>query len=272
MAGSGNDYIFIENFDNSISCPESLALSFADRHFGIGGDGLVLIEKSEKADAKMRIFNKDGSEGKTAGNCLRCVGKYLHDFGYTDKEEVTIETAGGIKKMKLYTINNLVSSACVDMGQASLLPSQIPVLLDGDKIIDRPMIIGGTEYRITCVSVGNPHCVVFVNHVDSFDVEGVGKMFEINPIFPERVNTEFVRVVNESTIKMRVWERGNGETWACGTGACAAVVAAVENGLCKKGEDITVKVRGGDLIVNYTDERVLLTGNAVLIYEGVTEY
>ncbi len=269
MQGCGDDYIFIENFDGSITCPESLCIQLCDRHYGIGADGIVLIEKSEVANAKMRIFNVDGSEGRMAGNSIRSVGKYLYDNGIVDSLNITVETASGIKSMSMFLRNGKVSFASVDMGKASLSPQSIPCTLEGDNIIDRPVIIGGFEYNITCVSMGNPHCVVFCDRVDRIDMESVGPMFETDEIFPERVNTEFVRVVNENTLKMRVYERGNGETMACGTGACAAVVAACENGYCKKGVDITVKVKGGDLVVNYTDERVILSGDTHLVYTGV---
>ncbi len=272
MCATGNDYIYIDNFDGSITCPESLCVTYCDRHYGIGGDGIVLIEKSKVATAKMRIFNQDGSEGKMAGNPLRCVGKFLYDNGYTTHTHITIETASGVKKLKLYISDGKVTSVCVHMGKAVLDSTAIPVALEQPRVINTPAVIGGETYRITCVSVGNPHCIVFAPRVDGVEVEKVGPLFEHSPLFPERVNTEFIRVVNPVTIKMRVWERGNGETLACGTGACAAVVAAVENGFCPKGEDITVKVRGGDLIVNYTDDEITLTGNADLIYKGELEY
>ena len=272
MTATGNDYIYIDNFDGSITCPESLAVTYCDRHYGIGGDGIVLIEKSNVATAKMRIFNQDGSEGKMGGNALRCVGKFLYDNGYTTHTHITVETASGIKWMKLFVSDGKVTSVTIRMGKASLLASDLPVAIDQETVIDYPAQIAGQNYNITCVSVGNPHCVVFAPRVDAVEVEKVGPLFEHSPLFPERVNTEFIRVVNPVTIKMRVWERGNGETLACGTGACAAVVAAVENGFCKKGEDITVKVRGGDLIVNYTDDGITLTGNADLVYKGELEY
>ena len=272
MQASGNDYIYFDNRDGGITCPESLAITVCDRHLGIGGDGIVLIEKSSKANAGMRIFNRDGSEGMMAGNSIRCVAKYLYDKGIVKKEKMKIETASGVKELRVYTYGNEVRSVSVDMGRVSLLPSEVPVKLDGERVLDRPTVIGGKEYRISCVSVGNPHCVVFCDRVDAVDVENVGPQFENADIFPERVNTEFVRVVNRRTLKMRVWERGNGETLACGTGACAAVVAAVENGYCDKGEDITVKVRGGDLIVSYTDDSVTLTGATGLVFEGSFVY
>ncbi len=272
MQGSGDDYIFFNNQCGIITCPESLSIEFADRHRGIGGDGIVLIENSIVADARMRVFNMDGSEGKMAGNSIRCVAKYLYDNDIVKKTEMTIATASGIRELQLFTRNGRVSSVTVNMGKAYFEPSKIPVNIEGERVINHPMTVGDKKYQINCLSVGNPHCVVFVDNVDKVDLEKVGPEFENFGLFPERINTEFVRVVNESTIKMRVWERGNGETPACGTGACAAVVAAVENGFCPKGEDITVKVRGGDLIVNYTDERIMLTGDCNTVYKGEIEY
>ena len=272
MQATGDDYIFINNFDQAITCPESLCISLCDRHTGIGAVGIVLIEKSLIADAKMRMFNRDGSEGKMAGNCLRCVGKYLYDKGIVAKEEITIETASGIKNLALYTSDNKVTLVSAAMGQANLDPKSLPCTIEADKLVNHPVTIGDKEYAITCVNVGNPHCVVFSDYVDGVNLEEVGPLFENAPIFPERTNTEFVRVVNGTTLKMRVYERGNGETMACGTGACAAVVAAVENGYCQKGVDITVKVKGGDLIVNYTDDGITLTGEAKLVYRGTLEY
>jgi carbamoyl-phosphate synthase large subunit len=272
MQATGDDYIFINNFDNNITCPESLCISLCDRHTGIGALGIVLMEASEIADAKMRMFNQDGSEGKMAGNCIRCVAKYLYDKGIVVKEEMDIETASGVKHLSLYTSNNKVTFVSVAMGKADLNPRSLPCTIDAEKIVAYPVEIGGKNYDITCVSVGNPHCVVFSDYVDGVPMQEVGPLFENAPIFPQRINTEFVRVVNNTTLKMRVFERGNGETMACGTGACAAVVAAVENGYCQKGVDITVKVKGGDLIVNYTDEGITLTGEAKLVYRGSLEY
>ena len=272
MHGCGNDYIFVENFDGKITCPESLCVSLCAPHYGINGDGIVLIERSAVADAKMRSFNRDGSEGRMAGNNLRCVAKYLYDKGYVRSENISVETAGGIHRVKVYLRDGKVSSASVDMGKPSLLAKDIPALVNSDKMIDYPILVAGTEYKVTCVSVGNPHCVVFSKAIDGLDLKTLGPKFENAPEFPERINTEFVRAVNRTTLRMRVWERGNGETLACGTGACAAVVAAVENGFCEKETDITVKLLGGDLTVNYSDERIVLTGNAVLVYEGEFEY
>ena len=272
MQTSGNDYIYFDNRDGSITSPESLAIRVCDRHRGIGGDGIVLIEKSTVANAKMRIFNRDGSEGRMAGNCIRCVAKYLYDKKLVKKEKMKIETASGVKTLRVYTYGNEVRSVSVEMGKASLNPSDVPVTLAGPTVLDRPVVIGGREYRINCVSMGNPHCIVFCDRVDAVDVETVGPQFENADIFPERVNAEFVRVVNRRTLKMRVWERGNGETLACGTGACAAVVAAVENGYCDAGEDITVKLPGGDLIVRIERDRAYLTGETAQAFEGVLAY
>ncbi|MDO4846371.1 MAG: diaminopimelate epimerase, partial [Oscillospiraceae bacterium] len=268
----GNDYIFVENFDGRITCPESLCVGLCTPHYGIGGDGIVLIERSSVADAKMRSFNRDGSEGRMAGNNVRCVAKYLYDKGYIRSERMTIETASGVYALKVYLRDGKVSSVSVDMGRADFTAEKIPVRSEGREFIDLPVHIGGSDWRATCVSVGNPHCVVFCDAIDALDLETVGPCFEYAEMFPERINTEFVRVIDRTTLRMRVWERGNGETLACGTGACAAVAAAVRNGLCEAGTDVTVKLRGGDLIVNATPERILLDGDAVLVYEGTFEY
>ena len=272
MQDCGNDYIFIENFDGLVTCPESLCVNLCRPHTGVGSDGIVLIENSEIADVKMRSFNRDGSEGKMAGNNIRCVAKYVYDRGLVKKEEMTVETGSGVKSLRLFLRDGEVSSVEVDMGKALLKASEIPAIFDGEALVDAPVTIGGQEYRVTCVNVGNPHCVVFCDKIDALDLEHIGPQFEHAPLFPERVNTEFVRVVNRHTLRMRVWERGSGETLACGTGACAAVVAACENGLCDKGSDVKVSLLGGELTVNYTDERVLLTGGAAVVYEGSFRY
>ena len=272
MQTCGNDYIFLENFDGRITCPESLCVTFCHRHYGVGADGIILMERSEIADVKMRMFNSDGSEGKMAGNALRCLGKYLYDNGFSTKETITVETGSGLRSVTLYTTNGKVTSASVDMGKAALDASGLKFPIAEPQVVDYPVRIAGRPYRITCVDMGNPHCVVFCDRVDDVDIGFIGPRFEHAPYFPERVNTEFIRVVNPSTIKMRVWERGSGETMACGTGACAAVAAAVANGLCEKGRDITVRVKGGELIVHYTDEGVTLTGDAKLVYTGEIEY
>ena len=273
MVATGDDYIFIENFDGSVTSPESLCLSMCDRNTGVGANGIILIEHSNVADMKMRIFNSDGSEGHMAGNGIRSVAKYVSDNGYSEgRDVVSIETPSGVKEIKVYTKDGRVTYASVNMGRANLLSSSVPVTLPATKVINYPTEIGDKRYRITCVSFGNPHCVVFQKSVDDLDLNVIGPKFENADIFPERTNTEFVRVVNENTLKMRVYERGTGETKACGTGACAAVVAACETGFCKKGEDITVKLPGGDLVVNYTDDAVILSGDANLAYKGMYQY
>ena len=275
MHGTGNDYIYFSTFDQRIDNPEALSVRLSDRHFGIGGDGIILVCPSDKADAKMRIFNLDGSEGKMCGNGIRCVGKFLYDHGMVDikkKDRLDIETLSGIKHLKAYTLDGEVKSLRVDMGKAILDPKEIPAKMDKDKIVNEPYTIDGEEYNITCVSMGNPHCVVFIKgDIDNLELDKIGPKFENDKLFPERVNTEFVKVLDDHTIKMRVWERGSGETWACGTGACAAAVAACENGFCNKGDDITVKLKGGDLVINYTDETVYMTGEAERVFEGTVE-
>ena len=272
MHSCGNDYIFIENFDGKLTCPESLCVSLCTPHYGIGGDGIVLIEKSSVADAKMRSFNRDGSEGKMAGNSIRCVAKYLYDKGYVRSEFISVETSGGVYRMRIYLRDGKVNSVSVNMGKPEMKASLIPARVDTDVMLNYPLKVSDEEYKVTCVSVGNPHCVVFCDGIDAIDINRIGPAFENADVFPERINTEFVRMVDNRTLRMRVWERGNGETLACGTGACAAVIAAVENGYCEKGRDVTVKLTGGDLTVNYTDEAVTLTGNAVMVFEGEFEY
>ena len=271
MQGCGNDYIYFNCFDQRIDNPEGLALNLSDRHFGIGGDGVILICRSKVADAKMRMFNLDGSEGKMCGNGIRCVAKFMRDNGIVDKDEMTIETLSGIMTVSLIRHYGEVSGATVNMGKAILAPHLVPVELEPDengRVVDRKVNIAGNDYNITCVSMGNPHAVVFMNNVDSLDIDKVGPEFEHDKIFPERVNAEFIKVIDDHTLKMRVWERGSGETWACGTGACAAAVAAVLNGFCKKDEEISVILKGGTLKIRYTDEAVYLTGDAVTVFSG----
>ncbi len=272
MVGAGDDYIVIDNTDGKITCPESLSLTLCDRNYGVGGHGVALIEKSDKADCKMRLFNKDGSEGMMAGNVIRCVGKFLYDNGKVNTTDITVETASGIKNLKLYLTDGKVSSVSVYVGKPSFEAKNIPAVSTTDEMINAPLTVNGKEYKVTCLSVGNPHCVVFCDRVDSIDIETVGPLFENHSAFPKRINTEFVRVVNPTTLKMRVYERGNGETPACGTGACAAVIAAVRNGFCQMNTDITVKAVGGDLLVRWTEDGVTLTGDATLIFNGKSEY
>lgn len=273
MHGIGNDYIYINAIEQKIDNPNALAIKLSDRHFSIGGDGVILICSSDVADAKMRMFNADGSEGMMCGNGVRCVGKYVYDNLLDDKsrDTITIETLSGIKTLKITAVDGKAELLEVDMGKAELTASLIPVVADSEEVISKPLMVNDTEHIITCVSMGNPHCVTFVDDVDSLDLEKIGPHFENHEAFPQRINTEFVKVIDENTLQMRVWERGSGETWACGTGACATVVAACENGYCKKGEDVTVHLRGGDLIINYTDERVLMTGPATKVFDGEIE-
>lgn len=273
MHGISNDYVYISTFDQPEEDWEQLAIRLSDRRTGIGGDGIILVCPSEVADAKMRIFNADGSEGKMCGNGIRCVGKFVYDKGLVppDKTTVTIDTLSGIKTLELTVRDGKVQSARVDMGAAILSPADIPVKYDGDRMIDVPLEVDGKTWNVTAVSMGNPHCVTFVDDVDSLALEKLGPHFENHPVFLERVNTEFVRVIDDHTLQMRVWERGSGETWACGTGACATAVAACLNGYCQKGDDITVRLRGGDLVIRYTDDTVIMTGPASTVFEGEVE-
>ncbi len=273
MHGISNDYVYISTFDQPEEDWEQLAIRLSDRRTGIGGDGIILVCPSDVADAKMRIFNADGSEGKMCGNGIRCVGKFVYDKGLVppDKTTVTIDTLSGIKTLELTVEDGKVQSARVDMGAAILRPADIPVTYVGDRMIDAPLEVDGKTWNVTAVSMGNPHCVTFVDDVDSLDLEKLGPHFENHPVFPERVNTEFVRVIDDHTLQMRVWERGSGETWACGTGACATAVAACLNGYCQKGDDITVRLRGGELVIRYTDDTVIMTGPASTVFEGVVE-
>lgn len=274
MHGIGNDYVYIDAINQKIENPNELAKQLSDRHYSIGGDGVILICKSDVADAKMRMFNADGSEGMMCGNGVRCVGKFVYDNGFVDKSKdvITIETLSGIKTLELTIVDSKAQLIKVDMGKAILNAEFIPVVYEGsDTVIAKPLLVNGDEYIVTCVSMGNPHCVTFVDDVDSLELEKIGPYFETHKAFPQRVNTEFVKVIDDHTLQMRVWERGSGETWACGTGACATAVAAVENGYCKKGEDITVHLRGGDLVINYTDETVFMTGPATKVFDGEIE-
>ncbi len=269
MQGIGNDYIYFNGFEVAVDDPEGLAKRISDRHFGVGGDGIVLILPSEVADFRMRMFNADGSEGKMCGNATRCIGKYVYERGLTDKTDFTLETLSGIKRLSLSVDNGKVVSVTVDMGKAMLKAADIPVVAKTDTVVGQAMSVAGGESVITCVSMGNPHCVVFADGVDEMDLETIGPRFENDPIFPERVNTEFVECIDRKTLKMRVWERGSGETWACGTGACAVCVAAVENGFAPRNEDVTVLLRGGELVIRYCDDStVLMSGPAEFVFDG----
>ena len=269
MHGAGNDYIYFDCIKNKINDPEELARRLSDRHRSIGGDGVILLCPSKIADVKMRMFNADGSEGKMCGNGIRCVGKLAHDLGYISGDKCTVETLSGIKNLWLSVDEHgKVFAVKVDMGSEILAADKIPSTFKGKKIVAKPLKVDGKIYSVTLVSMGNPHCVVFVENPYGINLQSLGKKFENHPAFPERINAEFVSVVGKNHICMRVWERGSGETLACGTGACAAAVAAVLNGLCNKNEEITVTLSGGDLTVTYTDKTVYLYGEATLAFTG----
>lgn len=270
MHGIGNDYVYVNCFKETVSDPEKLSIFVSDRHFGIGSDGLVLIMPSDKADFRMRMFNADGSEGMMCGNATRCIGKYVYDNGMTDKTDITLETKSGIKRLKLFVKDGKVETVLVDMGKAIIKPADIPVRSELDTFISQKITVNGKEETVTCVSMGNPHCVLFTDTpVDMIELEKIGPYFENHELFPERINTEFANVLDDHTVKMRVWERGSGETWACGTGACAAAVAACLNGYCKQGEEITLKLRGGDLAITYNEDgTVLMRGPAAKVFDG----
>ncbi len=261
----------MNGFENKIDNPNKLSEIVSDRHFGIGSDGLIVINPSEKADFKMSMYNADGSEGKMCGNGIRCVAKYVYDNKMTDKTTITVETLSGIKTLELNVKNDKVETVKVNMGTPILLPKYVPVVSDKDKVVDEPIVIDDKEYRITCVSMGNPHAITFIENTDDLEIETIGPKFENNPIFPDRVNTEFIQVLDRNTVKMRVWERGSGETFACGTGACATVVACVLNGLTD--DKVTVKLLGGDLFIEYNREEntVYMTGPAKVSFTGKIE-
>ena len=272
MHGIGNDYIYVNCMDGEWDNYKKLAIAMSPRRFSVGSDGLIAICPSAVADAKMRMFNLDGSEGKMCGNGIRCVGKYLYDNGLVDKTTITVETLSGIKTLKLFAQNGKVKTVSVDMDTAELAPRKIPILADGERFVNEPYPVGGKEYHLTCVSMGNPHAVVFVDDTASLPLQDIGPQFEYAPLFPEQVNTEFIKVLGPQLLQMRVWERGSGETYACGTGACAAAVAAILNGYCAFDTPITVKLVGGDLTIQCTpDFRVTMTGSATKVYEGVYE-
>ena len=271
MHGIGNDYIYFDCFEWQPKDPASLAKTLSDRHFSVGGDGVVLILPSSVADARMRMFNADGSEGKMCGNAIRCIGKFLYEIKEMRKPVLTVETLSGIKTLSLDVSDGVVRAVRVDMGKAELSPARIPAKFEGERVVNAPLSVNGAEYRVTCVSMGNPHCITFVEDPYALDLEKIGPAFERHPAFPERVNTEFVRVDGRNELTMRVWERGSGETWACGTGACAVAVAGVLGGFCDVGADITVHLRGGDLVINYTPDAVFMTGPAAFAFTGEVE-
>lgn len=269
MQGLGNDYVYVNCFEEKIDNPPELARRISDRHFGVGSDGLIMINPSDKADFEMEMYNADGSRGEMCGNGIRCVAKYVYDYGLTDKTDISVETLGGIKYLELTVEDGKVKTVKVDMGKPELEPQKIPVKADGGKAVDEPIRVGGEEYRMTCVSMGNPHAVVFVGcDVKDFPLEEIGPKFENHERFPNRVNTEFVRVIDRHTAEMRVWERGSGETLACGTGACAVAVACVLNGLTE--DEVTVRLLGGDLQIRWDREKatVYMTGPAEAVFDG----
>lgn len=269
MHGCGNDYIYVNGFTEQIDNPNETAKRVSHVRFGIGSDGMVVIHPSDVADFRMAMYNADGSEGAMCGNAIRCVGKYVYDRGMTDKPVITVETKAGIKTLELNVDkDNKVVSARVNMGAPILKPELIPVKYDGDMVVDKPLTVNGQEYMVTCVSMGNPHCVTFVDDTKSLNLEYIGPMFELHEAFPDRVNTEFVQVLDRQTVNMRVWERGSGETWACGTGACACVMACILNGLTD--DVVTVHLVGGDLLIEYDrdNDTVYMTGPAVTICDG----
>ena len=269
MHGIGNDYIYVNCFEEKVDNPEKVSIYVSDRRKGIGSDGLVMIMPSDKADFRMRIFNADGSEAMMCGNATRCIGKYVYDKGLTDKTEITLETNSGIKFLTLFPENGKVEFVEVDMGKAILTPKDIPVNSDKESFISEPVEVDGKEYKITCVSMGNPHAIVYMDDIKDLELEKIGPSFENHKLFPDRINTEFIEVIDSHTLNMRVWERGSGETFACGTGACASVVASVLNGYCNHDEEVTVHLRGGDLKITWnSDGTVIMKGPAALICDG----
>lgn len=269
MHGIGNDYIYVNCFEEKVDNLEKVSIYVSDRRKGIGSDGLVLIMPSDKADFRMRIFNADGSEAMMCGNATRCIGKYVYDKGLTDKTEITLETNSGIKYLTLFPENGKVEFVEVDMGKAILTPKDIPVNSDKERFISEPVEVDGKEYKITCVSMGNPHAIVYMDDIKDLELEKIGPSFENHKLFPDRINTEFIEVIDSHTLNMRVWERGSGETFACGTGACASVVASVLNGYCNHDEEVTVHLRGGDLKITWnSDGTVIMKGPAALICDG----
>lgn len=272
MHGTGNDYVYVDLFQQKLENQAEVAKVVSDRHFGIGADGLICIAPSETADCRMIMYNADGSEGAMCGNGIRCVAKYVYDHGILRKNHMSVETKSGIKQLELTVEDGKAVYVKVNMGEAVLKPSEIPVQAEGDDFIARQIEAGGKTYTVTCVSMGNPHCVVFTEGIGGMDLEKIGPLFENHPLFPDRINTEFVEVIDNHTLNMRVWERGSGETISCGTGTCAATVAAVLNGHCPRGEEIEVRIRGGALYDTYLENgEVLMKGPATEVFQGEIE-
>lgn len=268
MEGLGNDYVYVNCFEETVENPEQLAVKVSDRHFGIGSDGLILIKPSDVADFCMDMYNADGSRSEMCGNGIRCVAKYVYDKGLTDQTNISVETLAGIKYLDLKVENGKVSMVTVNMGAPELIPERIPVKSDKDILVSEPIMVEGEEYKMTCVSMGNPHCVVFVEDTKNFPLEKVGPLFENHELFPNRINAEFIQILDRKTVNMRVWERGTGETLACGTGACASTVACILNDLTD--EEITLHLLGGDLRVRWDREEnfVYMTGPATVVFDG----
>ena len=268
MQGLGNDYVYVNGFEEKIDHPSEVAIKVSNRNFGVGSDGLILINPSKVADCEMEMYNADGSRGEMCGNGVRCVGKYMYDYGLTDKTSISVETLGGIKYLDFTVEDGKVKLIKVDMGSPKLAPSEIPIVADGETVIDEPIEVDGKEYRMTGVSMGNPHTVVYIDDVKGLEIEKIGPKFENHERFPNRINTEFARVIDRNTVEMRVWERGSGETLACGTGACAVAVASILNGFTE--DKVTVKLLGGDLQIEWDRkaDKVYMTGPAEVSFEG----
>ena len=268
MHGIGNDYVYVNCFKETVEHPSEAAIKVSDRHFGIGSDGLILIKPSEVADGKMEMYNADGSQGAMCGNGIRCVAKYMYDYGITDKTSISVETKSGIKYLDLTIKDGKVDTVKVNMGTPILKAADIPVRSEKEQVINEPVMVDGKEWKITCVSMGNPHAITYIDDMKNLEIEKIGPKFENHEIFPDRVNTEFVHVIDRNTVEMRVWERGSGETLACGTGACAVAVSSILNGLTE--EEVTVKLLGGDLKIFWdrTENKVYMTGSATTVFDG----
>lgn len=271
MHGLGNDYVYVNCFEEKIDNPPAVARFVSDRHFGIGSDGLIMINPSKTADFEMEMYNADGSRGEMCGNGIRCVAKYVYDYGLTDKTQISVETLGGIKCLDLTVEDGKVSLVKVDMGKPELEADLIPIISEREQVIDEPIEVDGKEYHMTGVSMGNPHAVIYVDDVKGLDMEKIGPKFENHERFPKRINTEFVHCIDRQTVEMRVWERGSGETLACGTGACAVAVSSILNNLTDT--QVTVKLLGGDLQIEWDREkdRVFMTGPATVVFDGVID-
>lgn len=271
MHGLGNDYVYVNCFEEKIDNPPAVARFVSDRHFGIGSDGLIMINPSKTADFEMEMYNADGSRGEMCGNGIRCVAKYVYDYGPTDKTQISVETLGGIKYLDLTVEDGKVSQVKVDMGKPELEADLIPIISEREQVIDEPIEVDGKEYHMTGVSMGNPHAVIYVDDVKGLDLEKIGPKFENHERFPKRINTEFVHCIDRQTVEMRVWERGSGETLACGTGACAVAVSSILNNLTDT--RVTVKLLGGDLQIEWDREkdRVFMTGPATVVFDGVID-